>query len=295
MEPSVSVILTTTGRRPSLGPALRSLLAQDFAAFEIVVVDDAPPGLRWTEAEPFPALLADPRVRVVRCTRATGRAATARNTGWEAARGAWLCYLDDDNEYRPGKIRAQHALAADSGAPVVLCGIEFRAGGRRRAKQAGAREFRGDALLLDALADTNALFHRRDLRARWDEELGTADDACLFQAILREKNADAVPNVPAALVVYHAHQGPRVNRSAVWHYRGLRRLLVRWTEGYSRKARRILLCRLLLSVEKQGPGHWGRFWGRARALLREGGGREWRSVANAAGVKLPFVRRWLIT
>jgi glycosyltransferase involved in cell wall biosynthesis len=295
MEPTVSLILTTTGKRPSFAAALRSGLAQDFAALEIVVVDDSPPGSAWTQAEPMAALLADPRVRVVRCTRATGRAATARNTGWAAARGEWLCYLDDDNEYRPGKIRAQHALAVRTGAPVVLCGIEFRAGGRRRTKQVQAAEFRGDELLLGALADTNALFHRRDVQARWDEELGTADDACLFQAILRERNLAVVPNVPEALVVYHAHQGPRVNRSAVWHYRGVRRLVVRWARGYRRETRRIMVCRLLLAAEKQQPGRWGRFGGRAWALLREGGAREWRTVANAAGVKLPGVRRWLIT
>lgn len=294
MMPTVSVVLPTTGERASLAAALRSVLAQDFPGLEIIVVDDAPPGATWTKVEPYPTLFADPRVRMVPFGRRIGCAA-AKNAGWRAAKGTWLCYLDDDNEYRPGKIRAQHELVTRTGAPVVLCGIEYRAGGRRRCKQTEVAEFRGADRLLGALPDTNVLFHRRDVNVRWDEELGTADDACLFQAILQESNLAAVPNVPEALVVYHAHQGPRANRDGVRHYRGLRRLAVRWAHCYPRQARRVLLCRLLLAVEKQEPGHWGRLVGRARALLREGGWREWRTIANAAGVKLPVVRRWLIT
>lgn len=294
MAPEVSLIIPTTGERPSLAVALRTALAQDFPRLEIVVVDDALPGTTWRQVEPYATLLADSRVRVVPFGRRVGCAA-AKNAGWNAATGTWLCYLDDDNEYRPAKVRAQHELAVRLRAPVVLCGIEFRAGGRRRTKQVRTTGFRGADQLITALPDTNVLFHRRDVAARWDEELGTADDACLFQAIVRETNPVVVPNVPESLVVYHAHQGPRANRDAVRHYRGMRRLIVRWTHGYPRSARRVLLCRLLLAGEKQEPGRWGRFAGRARALLREGGWREWRAVANAAGSKLPLVRRWMIS
>lgn len=294
MTPEVSLIIPTTGERASLAVALQTALAQDFKELEIIVVDDAAPGATWKQAEPYVALLADPRVRVVPFGRRIGCAA-AKNAGWDAAKGDWLCYLDDDNEYLPTKVRAQHELAIRSGAPVVLCGIEFRAGGRRRIKQTEVAGFNEVEQLLGALPDTNVLFHRRDVNARWDEELGTADDACLFQAILREKKPVTVPNVPEPLVVYHAHAGPRANRDAVRHYRGLRRLVVRWTRGYPRAARRVLLCRALLAAEKQESGHWGRFVGRARTLLREGGWKEWRTIANAAGSKLPFVRRWMVS
>ena len=294
MTPEVSLIIPTMGERASLAVALRSALAQDFPRLEILVVDDAAPGATWRQVEPYATLLADPRVRIVPFGRRLGCAA-AKNAGWNAARGTWLCYLDDDNAYQPTKVSAQHELALRSGAPVILCGIEFRAGGRRRLKQAAARGFRGVDQLLATLPDTNVLFHRRDLAARWDEELGTADDACLFQAILRETSLGQVPNVPQSLVIYHAHQGLRANRDAVRHYRGLRRLVVKWARGYPRQARRVLLCRALVAAEKHESGSWGRFASRARALLREGGWSEWRTVANAAGSKLPFLRRWLVS
>src|SRR6185369_137643 len=97
MEPAVCLIFTTIGERASVAGALRSALAQDFAALEIIVVDDAAADSTW-ETGPLAPLLADPRVRRVAWRRRAGPAA-ARNAGWRAPRGEWLCYLDDDNEY----------------------------------------------------------------------------------------------------------------------------------------------------------------------------------------------------
>src|SRR6478736_3020742 len=125
MPPIVSLILPTTGERASFTAALQSALAQELPGLEIIVVDDASLGSAWTHTEPCASLLRDPRVRLVARNRRTGCAA-AKNTGWEAARGEWLCYLDDDNEYLPGKAGAQHRLAVASGSPVVLCGLEYR-------------------------------------------------------------------------------------------------------------------------------------------------------------------------
>lgn len=294
MMPSVSLIIPTTGERPSVAAALRSALAQDMPGLEIVVVDDARTAA-WTSSPALAPLLADPRVRVARSGRRAGCAA-AKNVGLAMAQGEWVCYLDDDNEYRAAKVRAQHALALATGSPVVLCGIEYRAAGRVRVKQVEEARFGGDDLLLRALPDTNVLFHRRDISCRWDEELGTADDACFFQSILAlAKGEVIVPNVTEPLVIYHSHTGPRANREAVSHYRGQRRLLVRWSNRYSRGARRIQLCRQVLSADKFEPGHWRRLVRHAVLLLGIGGWREWRAVINAISVKLPLIRRWMVS
>ena len=209
--PEVSIILPTQGVRSSLAAALRSALAQTGVSLEVVVVDDAPPGSEWRGGHLLTTLLADPRVRVVPFQQARGCAA-AKNAGLRAARGAWVCYLDDDNEYEPGKVRAQRELAVTTGSPVVLCGMQIRVAGRRRYRQIGVAAFAGDALLLDALADTNTLFHQRETGVWWDETLGTVDDACFFQALTTRADLSSVPNVPAPLVIYHAHPGARANR-----------------------------------------------------------------------------------
>jgi len=292
--PDVSLILPTRGERPSLVAALQSALAQDFPALEIVVVDDAPAGSRWRQDPACASMLADPRVRVVPFGQGRGCAA-AKNAGLRAAGGRWVCYLDDDNEYRPDKISAQLALANATGCPLVLCGLELRVGVRRRHRQVDRDRFDGDRLLTVAVADTNVLFHRLQAGLQWDESLGTGDDACFFQAFLEATGERSVPNVPRPLVIYHAHCGQRANRNPMSHYRGQRRLLVRWSRGYGRQARRTLLLRSLVARWKFQTGHWARIVPLACRLVNVGGWREWRLVVNAVGVRLPVVRQWMVT
>jgi hypothetical protein len=291
--PAISIIVTTTGQRASLAASLASARAQTAPDYEIVLVDDAPPGVTWRERPDLAPHLADPRLRVVRGA-VVGSAPAARNAGLRAARGQWVGYLDDDNIYLPTKVARQHARAETSGAALVLCGLAIVASGRRRRRQCEAESWAADDLLLRAWADTNVIFHRRDGSTWWEEDLGTVDDACFFQAFIVRHRMTVVPNVPEALVEYHAHGGSRVNLRWLGFYRGQRRLLIRYAQRYSARARRIALLRALVAFTKFHPGQWDRWARRGAALVRCGGAREWRVVANAAGVKLPGVRRWMV-
>lgn len=291
--PEVSLIVPTLGKRPSLTRALESALAQDFSSLEILMVDDSPAPGEWRERPEWKKYLADPRVRVVGFHQGRGCAA-AKNAGWQAARGRWICYLDDDNACLPDRVSAQHALAVATGSPVVLCGLEYRIRERRRIRQVDQSAFRDDELLLEAVPDTNVIFHSREAGSRWDESLGTVDDACLFHSLVREFGLREVPNVARPLVIYEVHAGERANRDFTRHYRGQRRLLVSASRAYGDRAHRIMRLRILLSFEKFRSGNWSRLLGRSCRLLREGGGREWRVVANVVGSRTPLIRRWMI-
>lgn len=291
--PEISLILTTTGRRASLAASLASARAQTWTDLEIVLVDDAPEGATWRTRPDLTDDLADPRVRVVRGAGASGGAA-ARNVGLRATRGRWICYLDDDNTYLPDKVARQHDLALASGAPLVLCGIIIIAAGRRRRRQCDVGSLRGDDLLLRAWADTNVLFHRRDDQSWWPEDLGTMDDACFFQDYVMRHGVNVVPNVDAPLIRYHAHGGVRANLGWQGFYRGQRRWLVNYAPRYSSRAQRVVLLRALVAFTKYHNGQWDRWWSYGGALLRAGGLWEWRVVANAAAVKTPGLRRWMV-
>ncbi len=116
--PEVSVIIPTRNRWPILScSALPAALMQEHVALEIIVVDDGSTdgtrdGLQRSMAG---------RVRVLR-TDVSGGVSAARNRGIEAARGAWLAFLDDDDLWAPGKLRAQIDRASRQGAGFAFSG-----------------------------------------------------------------------------------------------------------------------------------------------------------------------------
>ena len=102
MNPKVSVIIPTHNRAALLPRAVQSVLAQTFTDFELIIVDDAS-----TDRTPsVVAAIADPRLRPFRHQRNLGVSA-ARNTGIANARGHYVAFLDDDDEWLPRKLQWQ--------------------------------------------------------------------------------------------------------------------------------------------------------------------------------------------
>jgi glycosyltransferase involved in cell wall biosynthesis len=115
--PTVSVVIPLYQTERYIAETLRSVLAQTFASFEVVVVDDG-------SADRGPVIAGstgDPRVRVV--SQENRGLAGARNTGIRHARGRYIALLDADDLWEADKL-ARHvaALAADS-----TVGVSFSA------------------------------------------------------------------------------------------------------------------------------------------------------------------------
>lgn len=96
----VSVIIPTHNRLDRLREALNSVLAQRDAAFEVIVIDDgSTDGTAGMLKSEFPS--------VTMLTQSNQGPAAARNRGMEAARGEWFAFLDSDDRWKKGKLRAQ--------------------------------------------------------------------------------------------------------------------------------------------------------------------------------------------
>lgn len=101
----VSVVIPTHNRAELLPEAIYSALAQGPLVGEVLVVDD---GSTDNTADVV-ASIEDDRVRLLRQEQ-SGPAA-ARETGWRAARGEWIQFLDSDDALADGAIEALHAPA----------------------------------------------------------------------------------------------------------------------------------------------------------------------------------------
>src|SRR5262252_3157848 len=120
----VSVVIPSRNRPGIIGRAVRSALAQTFSLIEVIVVIDGPD----RQTEQALAQIEDPRVRVVALNEPVG-AQEARNTGVREARGPWIAFLDDDDEWLPTKLERQLEVARFSPwpHPLVSCALIARA------------------------------------------------------------------------------------------------------------------------------------------------------------------------
>ncbi|HEY1501400.1 MAG TPA: glycosyltransferase family 2 protein [Acidobacteriaceae bacterium] len=117
-RPLVSAVIPTRNRPQLLTSAIRSVLRQTWWNMEAIVVVDGP--------DPATAAcldtITDARLRVVFLTEHRG-GCDARNAGVRAARGEWIAFLDDDDEWLPEKIERQMRAAHQmpDWFPVVSC------------------------------------------------------------------------------------------------------------------------------------------------------------------------------
>ncbi|HRK18090.1 MAG TPA: glycosyltransferase family 2 protein [Hyphomicrobiaceae bacterium] len=113
--PKVSVVISLYNTERYIAETIGSVLAQSFADFELIVVDDGS-----TDRGPEIALgFSDPRVRVF--SQKNRGLAGARNAGIREARGTYVALLDADDLWHPRKLEACVArLDADPWAGIVF-------------------------------------------------------------------------------------------------------------------------------------------------------------------------------
>lgn len=256
----ISVIIPTHDRLPLLREAVASVLAQSFADFELIVVDD---GSRDGTAAALRAEFG-PRVEVIE-TPNRGVSA-ARNTGAAAARGRWLAFLDSDDLWDPRKLRAQvdHLAARPGRAICQTEEIWVRDGVRVNACRHHAKP-EGDVFIpsLDrCLVSPSAVMLRRDVFERaggFDESLPACEDYDLWLRLARREEFGLVRE---PLVVKRGGHPDQLSRR-YWgmdrfRVAALRKILAEPLSPERRRAAADVLRRkcaiLALGAEKRGRG-----------------------------------------
>lgn len=176
MSPRVSVIMPARNAARTVAAAASSVLWQDFADLELVVVDD---GSTDDTAEIAAAL--GPRVRVV--SQPPLGVAAARNAGIAEARGELFTFCDADDLLFESHVRALVELHARRGGLVTANAYWLLPGGISRGRLRHAGRFppphrQRTAILQHNFVSIMTLFHR-DLPQRiggFDESLRRAED-----------------------------------------------------------------------------------------------------------------------
>ena len=123
----VSIIVPVYNRESMIADCLDSVLAQDYAPIEVLVIDDG-------STDGTAAVLARYADRVRILQQENAGPYVARNRALEEASGAFVCLVDSDDRIHPQKTRRQVArLEADPGVVLVYTHCAYRdPGGARR-------------------------------------------------------------------------------------------------------------------------------------------------------------------
>lgn len=104
----VSVVIPSYSRNLTLERAIESVLAQTYQNIEIIVVDDNPSDSEWrASTEKIMKKYAnEPKIVYIQNEKNLGGSG-ARNEGIKMAKGEYIAFLDDDDEYFPERIEKQ--------------------------------------------------------------------------------------------------------------------------------------------------------------------------------------------
>jgi glycosyltransferase involved in cell wall biosynthesis len=136
--PSIGVVVPTRQRPVELRRALSAILAQDYpGSLEVVLVYDG---------VPVDESLAEGAVRAIPNARNPGLAG-ARNTGILTLGSDLVAFCDDDDEWLPGKLRAQVDALAASGADFATSSVIVAYEGTESVRLAGTELVTHERLL----------------------------------------------------------------------------------------------------------------------------------------------------
>ena len=120
-RPLVSIVLPVYNGQQYLRGSLKSILAQTYNNWELIVVDDA-------STDRTPAIIRefaghDERIRVIR-NEQNRKLPTSLNVGFADSRGEYLTWTSDDNLYEPEAIALMvETLDARADVGLVYCNV----------------------------------------------------------------------------------------------------------------------------------------------------------------------------
>jgi glycosyltransferase involved in cell wall biosynthesis len=200
--PSVTVLMTLFNSERHLRPAIDSILAQTYRAFELLIVDDG-------SSDGSRAIVAsydDPRIRLVVNSRNLGLSA-ALNRGLSLASGELIARQDPDDLSMRDRLERQIAVMADSADLAILGTQAYGIDEDDRPMKAVNRpldevSIRWYGLFDNPFIHTSVLFRRDLVRAcgEFDTSLDPyAQDYALWSLVMRRHT---VRNLSDRLVTY---------------------------------------------------------------------------------------------
>ncbi len=119
MQPEVSIITPVYNSAAFIAETIRSVQAQTFTHWEMILVDDVSSDDSVKVIQSF----SDERIRFIQLIENSGPA-QARNAGIEKAQGRYIAFLDSDDQWHPEKLALQLTFMKEKNAAVTHTAYE---------------------------------------------------------------------------------------------------------------------------------------------------------------------------
>lgn len=221
-HPTVSCIITTRNRRGLVDRAIRSVLEQTYPCTELIIIDDASSD---QTVEYLQERYADnPGITVIRNRHQLGPA-LARNKGTALAGGEYVSFLDDDDQWLPGKIERQLLLAAQGYDFVTMTRARYVFEGHfishygPKLQTVTLRDLFRRNVIINVSPLIKATLMRR---VGFDPKLWCGEDYDAWIRLLKKGTTTINLNEP--LVVLHKTAGNSLNKMRKNKFRGRRQI-----------------------------------------------------------------------
>lgn len=247
---SVSAILPVWNGCQTIGRAIDSVACQTLMPLELIIIDDGSDDGTSELVRGRMKEYSDGWIKLITLSENKG-VASARNAGWNVARGDYLAFLDADDTWHPKKI--EHQLGYMRIHPSIsLCGHGFTFENEPLDFILGSylpEAIRGWQLLISNSFVTPSIMIKRDLPFRFMEDRRYMEDHLLWMQIAL--HGYPIIRLPDKLVtVYKALYGESGLSSALWEMEKdeLQNYWLLNQEGFIGKI--ILCCLIIFSLSK---------------------------------------------
>lgn len=110
--PQVSIITPTYNCARFIVETIKSVQAQTFTDWEMIISDDCSTDGTYNVIEPY--LQSDNRIKYI-CNEKNSGAAITRNNALKIAKGRWIAFLDSDDLWMPEKLERQIQFMVSNG------------------------------------------------------------------------------------------------------------------------------------------------------------------------------------
>ncbi|MAZ26824.1 MAG: glycosyl transferase [Cytophagaceae bacterium] len=115
MQPKASIITPLFNSAAFIEQTIKSVLAQTFKDWEMLIIDDASTDAGYDKVLAFAKN--EPRIKPYRLEKNSG-AGAARNLGIKNAKAKYITFLDADDLWKPEKLETQIRFMENSGAKI---------------------------------------------------------------------------------------------------------------------------------------------------------------------------------